>query len=139
MVCGLDFVRPLLRADGVAVQRVNHRVAPILLSGVARRQENDDVPIDGIAFQIPLERRAVYLDVLHRRRFRAGTTGGTSVVTWAATEIVSARPAVSTPQILAFMVNLFVMRILLIILKPIGEIFQGTFASAALLPATITG
>ena len=67
-----DLVRPLLGADGIAVQRVDHGVAAVLAGGVAGRQEDDDIAIDGVAFQIAFERGAVNLDVLGGDGFCAG-------------------------------------------------------------------
>ena len=48
----MNLVRPLLGADGVAVQRVDHRIAALLVFLVAGRKKNDDVTIDGVAFKI---------------------------------------------------------------------------------------
>ncbi len=55
----VDLAGPLLGADGVAVQRVHDRVAPRLVLRIARRQEHDRVPIDGIPFEVALEGLAV--------------------------------------------------------------------------------
>ena len=62
----VDLMRPLLGADGVTVQRVDHGIATLLVFLVAGRQKDDDIAIDGVAFKIAFERRAVDLDVLHR-------------------------------------------------------------------------
>ena len=51
----VDLLGPLLGADGVAVQGVDNRIAALLLGLVARGQEDDDVAIDGIAFEIAFE------------------------------------------------------------------------------------
>ena len=53
----VDLAGPLLGADGVAVQRIDDRVAPGLVRRIARRQEHDRVAVDGIPFQIALEGR----------------------------------------------------------------------------------
>ena len=63
----VDLLRPLLRADRVAVQRVDDRVAAGAVLVIARRQEDDGVPIDRIALQIAFERRAVNRDALDDR------------------------------------------------------------------------
>ena len=68
----VDFVRPLLGADGVAVQRVDDGIAAVLVLRVARRQEDEDVAVDGVAFEIAFERSAVDLDVLDGDRLCAG-------------------------------------------------------------------
>ena len=52
----MDLVRPLLGADGVAVQRIHHRIAAALFLRVARRQEHEHVAVDRIAFEIALQR-----------------------------------------------------------------------------------
>src|SRR6185437_10493122 len=39
----VDFVRPLLGANGVAVQRIDHGIAAVLVPGVAGRQEHKDI------------------------------------------------------------------------------------------------
>ena len=72
----VDLVRPLLGADGVAVQRVDDGIAAVSCPGVAGRQEDDDVAVDGVAFQIAFERRAVNLDVLHGDGLGAGNCCG---------------------------------------------------------------
>ena len=51
----VDLVRPLLGADRITVQRIDHRVAPGLLSGIAGRQEDDHVAVHGVAFQIAFQ------------------------------------------------------------------------------------
>ena len=58
------------------MQRVDDGIAALLIFLVAGRQEDDDVAIDGIAFEIAFERRAVDLDVLHRDRLCAGDDVG---------------------------------------------------------------
>ena len=64
-------MRPLLGADRVTVQRVDHGITALLLFLIAGRQKDDYVAIDGIAFEIALKRRAVNLDVLYRDRLCA--------------------------------------------------------------------
>ena len=72
----VDLMRPLFGADGVPVQRVDHGIAALLVFLVAGRQEDDDVTIDSVAFEIAFKRRAVDLDVLHRHRLCAGDDVG---------------------------------------------------------------
>jgi hypothetical protein len=72
---GVDLLRPLLRADGVAVQRVHHRIPAGALRPVTRRQIHEDVAVRGVAFEIPLERRAVNRDALDRDGLRARFEG----------------------------------------------------------------
>ena len=55
---------PLLGADGVAVQRVHHRIATVLLGGVAGRQEHQDIALGRIPFQVSVKGSAVNFDVL---------------------------------------------------------------------------
>ena len=69
-------MRPLLGADGVAVQRVDDGIAALLVFLVAGRQKDDDIAIDGIAFEIAFERRPVDLDVLDRDGLCAGDDFG---------------------------------------------------------------
>ena len=68
----MDFLGPLLGADGEAVQCIDHRIAAALATGIAGRQEDNDVAVDGIAFQIAFQCGAVNLDVLHRHGLGAG-------------------------------------------------------------------
>ncbi len=67
----MDLVRPLLGAYRIAVQRIDNWIAPALVRGVAGWQDDNDVAIDGIAFQIALQRGAVNFDALHRYGFRS--------------------------------------------------------------------
>ena len=46
----MNLMRPLLGADGVTVQGINHGIAPMFVYVVAGRQEDDDIAIDGFAF-----------------------------------------------------------------------------------------
>ena len=67
----MNLVRPLLRADRIAMQRIDHRITALLILLIARRKEDDCVAIDSIAFEIAFKSRAVNLDVLYRDRLRA--------------------------------------------------------------------
>ena len=60
----VDFLAPLLRADRVAMQGVDDRIPARAVLVVARGQEDDRVAIDGVSFQVALERLAVNLDAL---------------------------------------------------------------------------
>ena len=53
----VDFVGPLLGADGVTVQRIHDRIAAVFVFAVARRQEDEDVAVDGVALQVAFQRR----------------------------------------------------------------------------------
>ncbi len=53
----MDFVSPLLGADGIAVQGIDDRVVAGRLVAVTRRQEYENVAVDGIAFQIAFQSR----------------------------------------------------------------------------------
>ena len=64
----MDFMAPLLGADGIAMQGIDHRVAPRFVLGVTGRQEDKHVAVHRIALQIAFQSRAVNLDVLHRYR-----------------------------------------------------------------------
>ncbi len=75
MVCGTYFVGPLLGAYRVAMQGIDNRITAAFLRGVTRRQEDNDIAVDGIAFQIAFQCRAVNLDVLHCHGFGAGHDG----------------------------------------------------------------
>src|ERR1035438_2183751 len=75
----VDFVGPLLGADGVTMQ--------VFL--VTRRQENDDVAVDGVALQVPSRAAPWILMCSTVSGLAPGTTGGTCVCTWA----VSGSPA----------------------------------------------
>ena len=68
----VDFLRPLFRADRIPVQRVDDRIASRAILVVARREKDDNVPVDGIAFEIAVERLPVNLDALDDRRSRPG-------------------------------------------------------------------
>jgi len=59
----VDFATPLLGADGVAVESVDDGIAFGLTGGVAGREEDNGVPVDGIAFEVAFEGRTVDLDV----------------------------------------------------------------------------
>jgi hypothetical protein len=67
----VNLLGPLFGADGIPVQRVEHRVAPRLLPRVARGQEHQDVAIDGIALQIAFQRGSEDLDAFDGNGFGA--------------------------------------------------------------------
>src|SRR5215472_5646985 len=71
----MDFVGPLLRADGITVQGIYDRVALRFLLGITRWQKDDDVAINGISLQIAFESPPTDLDMLHGDRLRAGNHG----------------------------------------------------------------
>ena len=54
-----------LGADGVTVQCVDDRITALFIFLVAGWQEDDDIAIGSIAFEIAFESRAVNLDVLN--------------------------------------------------------------------------
>src|SRR5690606_25982971 len=58
----VDFAHPLLRADEIAVKRVDDRVAARRLLVVARRQDDVDLAIRGIDYEVSYERRGVAAD-----------------------------------------------------------------------------
>ena len=64
----VNLVRPLLGADGITVQRIDHRIAPLFIFVIAGRQENDHITIDSIALKITFKRCPMNLDVFYRRR-----------------------------------------------------------------------
>jgi hypothetical protein len=57
----MDFLGPLLGADGISVETINYRVAAGLGCGVAGRQKDEDVAVNRFAFQIALQGRAMNL------------------------------------------------------------------------------
>ena len=79
----MDFLRPLLRADRIAVERIDHRIAARAVPGIVGRQDDDDVAIGAVALQVALDRGGMKLDPLDRDRLAPGTTVGCWVVTWA--------------------------------------------------------
>ena len=68
----VNFPRPLLGADRVAVEGVHDRIAAVALGSVTRRQDDEHGPVDGIPLQIAFERFPVNRDPLHARRTGAG-------------------------------------------------------------------
>ena len=68
----VNFLRPLRGADRIAVKRVDNRIAPGLLGGIAGRQEDHYVAVDGVVLQIAFQRGPMNLDVLHRERLGTG-------------------------------------------------------------------
>jgi hypothetical protein len=58
------------------VQRVYDGIASGFLPGVGRREEDEDVPIDRVAFQVTFQRGAVDLYPLHGDRLGTGHDGG---------------------------------------------------------------
>jgi hypothetical protein len=71
----MDFVAPLVGADGVAVECIHHGIAASLVFRVAGRQKDKDVTVYLVAFKIAFECGAVNLYVLHRDRLCAGHRG----------------------------------------------------------------
>ena len=71
----MNFVAPLFGSDGIAVQGIHHGIAARLVGGVAGRQEDEDVAIDGVAFEISFQCCAVNLDVLDAYGLRSGDDG----------------------------------------------------------------
>ena len=72
----MNFSRPLLGSDRVAVKRVYHRKAPVLLAGVAGGQEHQDLALRRISFQVSVQPGAVNFDVLDGCGFGARHDGG---------------------------------------------------------------
>ena len=72
----MNLVTPLLGADGVAVQGIDHRVAAMLVFAVTRRQEDDHVTVDRVSLEIAFESCAVDLDLLNRDGLCAGDNVG---------------------------------------------------------------
>src|SRR5271165_1569462 len=72
----MNLLRPLLCADGIAMQRIDDRVPPGLLVGVTRRQEYDDLAIDRIAFQVSFQGAPVHTNPLDRDGFGVGYDSG---------------------------------------------------------------
>ncbi len=62
---------PLLRADRIAVQGIEHRIPLVAVGRVARRQDDEDVPVGGFALEVALERARMHLDVLDGDRLGA--------------------------------------------------------------------
>ena len=60
----MDFLAPLLSADGIAVQGIDHGIAPRPVPGIAGRQEHQHIAVRRIAFEILFQRRAMDLDAL---------------------------------------------------------------------------
>jgi hypothetical protein len=53
------------------MQCINHGIPAVFVVLISRRQEDDDVPVDGVPLQVALQCRTVDLDVLDRDRFCA--------------------------------------------------------------------
>jgi len=62
----MDFMGPLLGADGETVQGVDNRIAPGLFLGIAWRKEYKYVTVNRVSFQIAFQSRSVNLDMLDR-------------------------------------------------------------------------
>src|SRR3546814_9851187 len=69
-LCSSDL--PLLGADRIAVQRIDHRIAPVGMAGIIGWQHHQYIAIGRLAFQIALDRGGVNLDVLDRHRLCPG-------------------------------------------------------------------
>ena len=67
----MNFVRPLLGANRIAVQRVDDGIAALHIFLIAGRQKDEDIAIHCIPLQIAFKGCAVDLDVLHRVRLCA--------------------------------------------------------------------
>ena len=63
----VDLLRPLLRTNRVAMQRVDDGIAARAVLVVARRQKHDRIAIDGVSFEIAFQRLAVNGDALDDR------------------------------------------------------------------------
>lgn len=72
----MDFVSPLLGADGVSVQGVDDGIAARLFLRVTRREENENVAVCGVSFQIALESGTVNFDSLDYDRLGTGNRRG---------------------------------------------------------------
>src|SRR5689334_25421682 len=68
----MDFVRPLLRTNGITMKRIDDWIASRFLFRIAGWQEDKHLPIDRIRFQVSFERRTVNLDSLHCHGLRTG-------------------------------------------------------------------
>src|SRR5579863_991818 len=53
------------------MQCVHHRIPPFRLLRITRRQEDNHIAIHGVAFQVPLERSSMHLDMFNGHRLRA--------------------------------------------------------------------
>ena len=76
----MNFLAPLLRADRIAVQRIDHRIATRRIGGIAGWQEHQHITVGGIAFQAAFQRRTMHLDVFYRHLRRAGNQIGDIVL-----------------------------------------------------------
>ena len=72
----VNFLRPLTRADEIAVQRINHWIAAGLTGRISRRQEDEHLAIGILALQIAFERCTMDFDPVHRNRFCAWLNRG---------------------------------------------------------------
>jgi hypothetical protein len=69
------FVTPLFGADGISVQGVDDGVAAGSVLRVAGREEDEDVAVNGVAFEIAFDGSGVDFDVLEGDGFGVGDDG----------------------------------------------------------------
>ena len=62
----MDFMRPLLGADGVTVQGVNDWITSRLFLRIAGRKEHEHVAVNRVSFQIAFQSCSVNLEMLDR-------------------------------------------------------------------------
>src|SRR3954463_12725732 len=67
----MDFLGPLLGANGIAVQRVDNGITPVLVRCIAWWKEYDDLAIHIVVFEVAFEGGAVHFDVLNGYGFGA--------------------------------------------------------------------
>src|SRR5207302_612526 len=71
----MDFMGPLLRANGISMKCIDNRIPPRSLLRIAGREKDKHFPIDRVPLQAPLQRRCVNLDSLHRYGLSTGNHG----------------------------------------------------------------
>ena len=69
------------RRESTCPRQWNRDGAPVALARIARRQEDQDGAVDGVALEIALERLATNGDALTMAGRAPGTTSGTAVLT----------------------------------------------------------
>ena len=72
----MDFLAPLLGADGIAMQGIDDRVTAIGFLAITGRQENQNIAIGAVALQTAFQGGPMYFEVLDRHLGRAGNDIG---------------------------------------------------------------
>ena len=92
----VDLLRPLFRADGITMKRIHDRIAPVALARIARRQDDQDGAIDGVALEIALECLATNGDALNDGGTCAGDDIGDGSLDLTGSDLACTEPDPST-------------------------------------------